>query len=871
MSVSDEEIGQWLDQEEPKKQPSVTATDNEIEAFLDDKPVQKDTPVKEKDEWTKPISDIGAGATDSFLNLLDIPNSVYNWGAEKLGLDYRFPSTRDLGSELGIGYKEGEEPDTGSYEAGEYIGMGLEFLAPILKVGSSMRTGVNLASKANPSVARGVAETMTKPFAQSPKLALGAEVTASTASGYGAHYGREEYGWKGEQIGGLFGAGLPALGTLGWKSSSNYIAKSFFPMSEKGSRAKAGDAIRLLRGTPEVVDEIAKQKKLAIEGTTHTSARLSKEPYLIALEKALIHDDPEFTHKLKIIDAENNAIAKADLRQLGGDGQIEDAMKSLGSRYAKLKIRLDTKVDSALNKAKVAATKVSPKNQRKYINMEVKKQIDNSLKAARESENAIWNEVDKTAIAPTEQTRSTFESILKSRELEADPADIPSFLYKFLGKLDKTGSLKGGKYKGGTRHVGGIQALRSRLLQTIRTEKAGDTPNWNKVRILEDIEESMLNDMANSSAAKGLDDALNFSRELNAKFKGDIMSVILRNSKTGGTLAPELTLESLGAGPKGAYHIKRILDASPESKGSIEDVLKVDIIQQKIVKDGVLNIEKAKDYLRRNEQIMDIFPGLKDDMERAVSLSEAHKYFDGSAKARIKKAESALGFSLSDKTNPGRFITKILSSKEPDKTMARVLRQVNDDGKAGIKKDVVDIILDKSKVTSELVGEEQTFKLSGTKALGYWNENKNVLSKAFSKKEQKRLERVFNTLRLGDDPKDIPVDVAKEALSPKKTMLGYVVEVVAARTGAMLGSGTSGASLKTASQAANTARALMAKFDSGTAKKLLKDAILDDELFTELSKDISSFDGDKAAFNVVQGWMVAHAINSLEHNEDIED
>ena len=640
--------------------------------------------------------------------------------------------------------------------------MGLEFLAPILKVGSSVRTGVNLASKANPSVARGVAEAMTKPFAQSPRLALGAEVTASTASGYGAHYGREEYGWKGEQIGGLLGAGLPALGTAGWKASSNYIAKSFFPMSEKGSRAKAGDAIRLLRGTPEVIDEIAKQKKLSLEGTTHTSARLSKEPYLIGLEKALIHDDPEFTHKLKIIDAENNAIAKADLKQLGGDGQIEDAMRSLGSRYAKLKVRLDAKVDSAMNKAKEAASKVSPKNQRKYINMEVKKQIDNSLKAARESENAIWNEVDKTAIAPTEQTRSTFETILKSRELEADPADIPSFLYKFLGKIDKkTGNLKGGKYKDGSRHVGGIQALRSRLLQTIRTEKAGDTPNWNKVRILEDIEESMLDDMANSSAAKGLDDALKFSRELNKKFKGDIMSVILRNSRTGGSLAPELTLESLGAGPKGAYHIKRILEASPESKGNIEDVLKVDIIQQKIVKDGVLNIEKAKDYLRRNEQIMDMSPGLKDDMEHALSLSEAHKYFDGSAKVRIKKAESALGFSLADKTNPGRFINKILASKEPDKTMARVLRQVNDEGKAGIKKDVVDIILDKSKVTSELVGEEQTFKLSGTKALGYWNENKGVLSKAFNKDEQKRLERIFNTLRLGDDPKDIPVDVAK--------------------------------------------------------------------------------------------------------------
>ena len=87
----------------------------------------------------------------------------------------------------------------------------------------------------------------------------------------------------------------------------------------------------------------------------------------------------------------------------------------------------------------------------------------------------------------------------------------------------------------------------------------------------------------------------------------------------------------------------------------------------------------------------------------------------------------------------------------------------------------------------------------------------------------------------------------------------------------MLGAGTSGASLKTASQAANTARSLMAKFDSGTAKKLLKDSILDQELFAALSRDTSKFGGEDAAYNVIHGWMVAHAIKSLESKEEIED
>jgi hypothetical protein len=868
MSATEEDILNFIESQSiPQKTEEEGVSEDEIAAYAESyapEEAQIEEP-KAKEPFYQPIKEQAMGMTDSFINLLDIPNSAFDWAAEKVGSDVRVGSLRTLGAEAGIGTARGEEPDTGSYRAGEYMGMGLQFLAPILSLGKAAPL------IASPGVTRGVAQTITKPFAESPKLALGAELAASQISGYGAHYGEKEFGAIGEQVGGLLGAGIPALGSLGFRATSNYIAKSFFPMSDVGSQAKAGAILRELRASPEVAAEIVTQKNMALEGTRHTSAALSKEPYLIALEKALIHDDPEFSHTLKIIDAENNAIAKVAMNKLAGEGAIEDSIKSLGSSYAKLKARLDLKVDSSLAKAHEAANKVAPKNQRKVANIEVNKQVNEALKIAREAENSIWNQVDKTAIAPTKESKSAFTKILTQRELEDDPTDIPSFLYKFLGRVDKkTGQLKGGDYAD-TRHVGGLQQLRSRLLQTIRAEKAGETPNWNKVRVLEEVEEAILRDMSNSNASKGLDDAIKFSRELNNKFKGDIMSVILRNNKTGGSLAPELTLESLGAGPKGAFYIKRILNASPESKTNIEDVLKMDIVQQKVVKNGVMNIQKAKDYMLRNEQTMEIFPALREDMDNAIALAEAHKYFEGSLKARMKKAESALGFSLADKTNPGTFLTKILASKNPDQTMSRVMRQVNNEGRAGIKNDVVQAILNKAEMTGELIGAEQVYKLSGTRALGYWNKNKEVLSKALSPPEQARLEKILNTLRLGEKPTDIPIDVAKAALVPKRTVLGYMVEVAAARSGAMLGAGTSGASLKTASQAANTARALMSKFDSGTAQKLLKDSIQDQELFTALSQNMVKFEELDSSFNVIQGWMVAHAVKSLEQEKEIND
>ncbi len=188
MSVTDEEISKWLDTEDVVQNESSTATDDEISSFLDDKTKETTRPVTSVTDNSieKAVSDFGAGATDQFLNLLDIPNSVYNWSAEKLGSDSRFPSTRDLGAELGIGYAEGDEPDTGSYRAGEYTAMGLEFLAPILNIGKvsagMINSGKVLAGDTvatQTGTAMGVTQQIAKPFASAPKTALGSQVNGA--------------------------------------------------------------------------------------------------------------------------------------------------------------------------------------------------------------------------------------------------------------------------------------------------------------------------------------------------------------------------------------------------------------------------------------------------------------------------------------------------------------------------------------------------------------------------------------------------------------------------------------------------------------------------------------------------------------------
>lgn len=865
MAATDQQISDFLDADD-NDSPDVSnfiepdASQGAQEASAKD---PQDVITAPPSELTQGAFDVAQGFNDAFLNLLDVPNDLFDWTAEKLDSDLRVGSIRNLSaSTIGVGTREGEERKTGSYRAGKYLGMGLEFLAPILRFG---KTAGAIAHEA-PGTTKRVAQVVTQPFVTTPKKAAAIEVAAGLSSGYGSFYGEEEYGQIGGQLGGLLGGIFPSLSTIPAQYMKNYALKSIFPFTDAGSNAKAGEIIRQIRETPGVSEQIAKEESRILAGTKQTSFRLTKDPHLIALEKTLIKDRPELDHQLRMIDAENNVISQNALRNLGGDGEVEDAIRSLGSTYTKLKIRLDLRVDNALRKTQEKIAEISPKNKRQAANIEVNNQIRTALEDARKSENILWEKVNKTAIASTSNSKSTLRRIMLEMEEEADKALVPKFINEFMGRV-RNGELVGGKW-GETRHVGGIQTLRSRTLQEIKNEKYGESVNWNRVRIMEDLEKSMLDDMASSPTSTGLDDALQFSRQLNQRFKGDIMSMILRNNQSGGSLAPELTLDSLGAGPKGAFYIKRIIDASPDSKANIEDVLKMDIIKNKIVKEDGLNIQKAKDYMGNNEETMKMFPALKEDMENAITLAEVHKYFQGTREVRLKKAEKALGYSLADKTQPGTFLNKIINSKNPEKSMARILRQVNEKGVNGIKNDIIESVFKNAKVSSELVGKEgqETFRVSGAKALGYWNENKQVLSKAFSKEEMSRMDVILNTLRLGDTPKSLPVGVAEKALIPKETALTYAIGVASARFGAKLGAGTSGASLRTASQATKITKNILGNLDINAAKNLLIDAIQDKELFIALSKDVSKIQLDKRAFGILQSWMLSHSVSRLEEN-----
>lgn len=855
--MSDEAIRKFLAGE-----PRAQADEKKVEAFIESKPNEKP---KEQviTPSSNPVMDYAQGLNNTFLDTLDLPADVFNFAAEKMGASYRMQENayRELGSSGGVGTPVGEEPDTAGYSAGKLTGMGLEFLVPFLRMGKGAASiAVGTQGKGTTTL---VAEQMTKPFISSPKAAYALELAAGGLSGAGGYYGKDA-GPYGQIAGELAGGVAPQITMQVTPRVMRYVMDSVLPFTKAGGKERAAGIYQQLAESPEVrakVEENAKllERSSGKQGFKLTTAELAEDKHLKALQKVIEDQDPALVEKLKQQDRLNNVIAQTDLGDMKTEAGVPEAQKVLGSKFMQLTTRVNAAIDSSLKNVQGSVEKLTSGQSRKIVNIRVKEKIDKALVAARETEQLVWGEVNKNIMAPTGEARQVLKDIYKGTYKTTDPKDVPPFVRSFLGDMQE-GEFVQGSLKA-IESVGELHAFRSRLLKVSRKERSKTSPNWPKIKVLGDIEEAVLNDIASTGTGKEFDDAISFSRSLHQKFSGDIMGTIMKHSESGGAMAPELTLDRLGTGPQGAVKIRKILDATPNAKQDIEEVLKLELAHSRILKDGRLNLDKAKQYMIHNEDTMEIFPGLASDIEKAIALEERARWYTVQGKKRLDKAEQSLSYKLSE-GNPRTFVNTILDSYEPVKQMKIQLRRLNPVGREGVKNDIIDSILSNSATSA--THPDGTPVMSAARALRYWSTNKSTLGIPFNANERNRIDDIIKLMRLNEPTPDLPTDIARQSIKARETVISYVVGVMAARAGAKMGAKTSGASLRTASQASNRAKDILGFLDTNTAKTLIKDSITDVKLFDTLMTDPVKVKPGSKSFQVLQGWMMANVINNLE-------
>lgn len=841
---------------------------SEAESFLDQKPTEtpvipKIAPKSALDEVISGGNRFAAGANDVLLDLLGLPGDAMNFVLEKFGTDkrvYGSDAIRKFGADIGIGFEKGAEPDSALYQAGEYTGIGLSFLAPVLKYGKGALTAAKSGQLVEPSagVAKGVAQRITAPFIAAPKTALTTELTGSFGAGIGSYYGGKEFGPTGEIIGGLAG-GIPStFAGAAIPKLAESIKKSLFPFTAAGAKPKAAARIQALAETARTGKVITESQARVLAEAKIPPAKLSGDKHLIALHNKVLDSDPVLAHKMSIEQQATNALARKELETLGGDVPIESTQAYLQGRINHVKGLINSRVDDALKKAKGSIENLGPKSQRKIVNQTVNKQINAALADARKVENEAWAKVDKKAFSSTQETKKTYQNILADRTETSDPSEIPSFIKEFLGTLKKDVLTKG--KLGRTETVKNLHNLRHRINTVVREEKAKDVPNWNKIRIMGELQESILKDLQSSPAAKDFEEALQISRQLNEKFRGGVIDVILGHEKTGGKIAPEISLESIKGGPKAAVQIKEVLAASPESFGMIEELVKLNMQQSGIAdRNGRIIVSAANKYLTKNEDLLDIFPDIKNSLNQAIGLEERAARTSVSAKTRLGKVGRATAQKVAE-AKPGRVLSTIMTAKNPRQKMKTIIRQSNQKGARGIKNDIVDFLLGKAKTSR--YDEHDMPILSGKRMANAWKTNKKVLQAGLKKDEIKRLEIIIETLKKNDDLDRLPE--IGDIIKPDNRLLVYVARIVAAKHGAAVGGGSAGASIQTASMASSAAKTFMDKIDTGMARQIIKDSIQDPELFKALLSDATKPLETIKAAKILNGWMIAHTVSSLE-------
>lgn len=272
----DTEILNWL---EKKDEQSEVARSPELEKHVDQEEVGRFT------QYT-------AGMTDTILDTIDIPNHLYNWASEKLGSDSRVPTVGDMAANVGMGYKEGEEPDTASYKAGQYTAMGLEFMVPFIKLAkapsivapaNAVRTAATGVAETNPGITKGVAQKMNEMYVNTPKRAFATDIIAGGTSGAASHFGEREYGTTGGQIAGLAGGLIPAVAISNAARITDYTLASFAPFTKAGGMARAKGIMNAVKQSPDLSAKIKMEENASLKGTVHTSGQLAGDDYISAL------------------------------------------------------------------------------------------------------------------------------------------------------------------------------------------------------------------------------------------------------------------------------------------------------------------------------------------------------------------------------------------------------------------------------------------------------------------------------------------------------------------------------------------------------------------------------------------------------------
>tara|TARA_R100000664_G_scaffold7087_1_gene12192 strand:+ start:1158 stop:3908 length:2751 start_codon:yes stop_codon:yes gene_type:complete len=478
-------------------------------------------------------------------DLLGAPVDLANFVLQKLGVVSE-GNVPHFGSEaiaynlrnLGMAVPKTEDlpfDQRAAARGGRTTGQALGMAAPFFGVSSRLSAAQAAApTVASGSVAKNILTDMVKDTAKSPARMAALEGGASVGAGAGRTLaetvdpGNETLGLISELVGGI-GAPLTLARTMARKTGD--AAQAFTPEGrnrraaklvkdklEEGGYLSKDDALL----ADEQVMTLAKQLRDVDEGFYGTTAQVTQDPkardVFSTLESTLLKS-PNVPAKVKSDFAEGtkSTAQKFDeaFRKMNNstDPFVVKAAQEMRIEY--FNKNLDKRLDNARNRMDDAISKALTKNPEDAVkaSAEARSILDKELKLARSTESKLWNEVDKSVNAPTEETIKAFNSVKN----EIGPAEqIVKPLEAFMKGLVKREGVdfqpgRSGNFRSAK------ELFRKRSVTLGLARQATATSRFNDARLLNKIADGMLSDL-NKVTDATTKVAREFSRDLNEKF-----------------------------------------------------------------------------------------------------------------------------------------------------------------------------------------------------------------------------------------------------------------------------------------------------------------------------------------------------------------
>lgn len=627
------------------------------------------------------------------------------------------------------------------------------------------------------------------------------------------------------------------------------VTETVAPFTEAGARPKAARRLQSVAADPEAA-------AAAIDPDSPLPpAQQTGDPDLIKLQQNILNKNPALKQDVSDDLAKAIRILQSDA-DFGGD--MERAMHLLNTRQ-------QMAVEEAANAVANFASGATPRR----ISVAAARSVSRALDDATTIEDYIWRKLDTKAPADVVNARQALGDEIAARSPDADPDDIPKWLQAKLnqspldprmmdslrrqGYVSEDGAIdpaimsaleRQGALRTRQRTLDDVQTIRSRVLREMRAERAKDAPNRNKIRILNDVQEALLEDMT-ATGVQGVDDARAFSAAVNERFRRGRVGRLMGFDTTGAErVSPEDMLQEVVFGPRSATTTKRFIEAASAAPDQTLDFIKTKYLEATTV-DGRINIGAHNRFIKnmRDKGMFELFPELEGQLNAVRNVSDRAGYLNVPESqintTRINSEQTAAALFL--QAEPGREMQLALKSKNPKAAVRNMMAIINKEARstadrARAKNGV------KSAFSEEIIRLSAGDKIDtkgrpiprGKKMKQLLSEYRQTMrAMDMSNEEIARLENIAESIRkaqLKPGTGEIGTGVLDE---PLLAPIDLLARFVGARAGGNLGDDM-GSRLVLAQFWSKQMRDRVAKFTTNRAEDLLIEATTDPELYRAL-------------------------------------